>query len=88
MVADVGRQGDAGGLEQGAGDAGRGRAQDHLLAGLVDLDFLQAVEVAQHVAPLRAEAGGAAPVLEFLAQHERQEGTEDVAARIAASEEW
>src|SRR5215213_3851901 len=79
-VADVGRQGDAGGPEEGADDAGGGRAQGHLPPVLGDLDLLQPIEIDQHIAPLRPEAGLAAARVQLLAQHQGEEGAEDVAA--------
>lgn len=45
-----------------------------------DGSALQSVEVAQHIAPLRAEAGAVAAFVEFLAQDQRQERTEHMAA--------
>lgn len=78
-VADVLRQGDAGGLEQRADDAGCGRAQGHLLAVFADLDFLEAIEIAQHVTPFGPESGLAAALVQFLAQDQGEERAEHMA---------
>src|SRR4051795_9225906 len=55
-LAHVGRQRDAGGLEQRPGEAGGGRAQGHLPPVLADRDLLETIEAAQHIAPLGPEA--------------------------------
>ena len=70
---DVGRQRHAGGLEQLAGAANDGGAQDEALAVLFDLDFLQAFEIAHDVAPLGPEALGRAARLQLLAQDQGEE---------------
>ena len=49
-------------------------------AGMVDAGALQPIEIAQHVAPLRLQAGPAAAGVEFLAQDEREKRTEHMAA--------
>ena len=78
-VADVGRQGNANGLEQGADAAGDGRAQHLRLAVLGKLDLLQPVEVAQGICPLRLDARRLAARLQLLAQDEGKEEAEDMA---------
>ena len=55
-VADVGRQRDAQGLEQLAGNTGHWGAQDEMLAILRDLDLLETIQVAPHVVPFGLEA--------------------------------
>ncbi len=78
--ADVVREGDTSSLEQRADDAGCGRAQGDLAPIIVDLDFLQPIEVAQHVAPLRPEGRLSAALIQFLAKDEGEKRTEDMAA--------
>src|SRR5260370_40071681 len=58
---------------------GRG-AQDEALAILLGLDFLQAIELSDQRAPFGFHARGGEAVFERLAQHERQERAEHVAA--------
>ena len=52
----IGRQGDAGGLEDAADLAGDGGAGGDALAVLLDGGFLEAVEIAQQVGPFDDEA--------------------------------
>src|SRR3954469_2630395 len=80
LLPDAGRERDAGGLEQRADHAGGGRAQGHLPAVLGDRHLLEPVEAAQHIAPLGPPARVATALVELLAQHERQERAEHVAA--------
>ena len=47
---------------------------------LLDLGLAQAFEVLHDVGPFAAEPGGGEAILEFLAQDESEERTEDVAA--------
>src|SRR3954464_9367552 len=77
-LAHVGWEGDAGGLEQRADDPGRGRAQGHLAPLLGDRHVLEPIEAAHHVAPLGPEARPPAALVQFLAEHERQERAEHV----------
>src|SRR6476659_3307621 len=79
-VGDVGRQRDASRLEQRADDAGSGRAQGHRPAILADRHLLEAIKVAQHIAPLGPKAHLPAALIQLLAQDQRQEGTEHVAS--------
>src|SRR5215211_6486546 len=73
---DAGRDGDAAGPEQrGRGGAGLGSHAPGLAA-LCHLALLQAVEVAQYVAPFRREACGAAAAQQLVPQHQGQEGAE------------
>jgi len=78
VFAPVGRQADAGGLEDGfdlafdASPAGDG------FAVLFDHGLLQPVEIAQERAPLGLAAGRLAAGLESLAQDLREEGAENV----------
>jgi len=65
------RQRDFDELEQRRHRAGRFGAHVPGLAPTLDHALLQAVKVAQHVAPFRAEGGRAAAVIQFLAQHHR-----------------
>jgi hypothetical protein len=79
-VVDIGRQRDADGLEDTADGARHRCAQDEVLAVLLGFDLLQAVEFAQQRAPLRLQVGGGEAVFQRLAQDERQERAEHVAA--------
>jgi hypothetical protein len=75
----VRRQGDADRLEQFAGKAGSRRAQPEALAVLLQCDLLQAVEIAQNVAPFGDNAMPVEALFQFPSQYESQEGAEDVA---------
>src|SRR3954453_6678239 len=65
------RPSDAGGLEEGRGTAIGLCAHVPCLAGALNGGVLQTIEVAQHVAPLRTEAGRAAALVQLIAQDER-----------------
>lgn len=82
MFAPVGRQGDAGGLEDASDQALDMGARGNALAVFLDGCLLQSVEIADQVVPLDRHVGGAAAVGQFLLEHQRQEGTEDVAADL------
>jgi hypothetical protein len=62
------------------GDAdGRGMQQE-ALAVLLELDFLQPVEIAQDVAPFGGNPVPVEPIFEFLGEQEREKGAEYMAA--------
>jgi len=69
----VGRQRDAGGLEDAADLAGDGGAGGDALSVLVDGRLLQAVEIAEQVGPFDGDAGGAAAVRQVFVEYEREE---------------
>ena len=56
-----------------------------LSAVLADLDALEPIEVAQHIAPLGPEPRRAAPFVQLLAEDQGKKGAEHV-ARMAASD--
>jgi len=76
QLTNKGRRSDADRLEYGAGAAHRSGAQEEALAGLLDGDLLEAVEIAHDVAPFRIGAGGGKSLVELLAQDEGKEGAE------------
>ena len=63
-----------------AGDAGGGRAEDEALSILLGLDLLQAIEIGEQFAPFRLQACRRQHFLQVLAQDQREEAAEDVAA--------
>ncbi len=79
QLTDERRQRDADGLADDTGTAGGLDTQHEALGALIDGDLLDPVEVAHDVGPFRVGAGGVEPFVEFLAQHEREEGAEQVA---------
>ena len=62
----IGRQGDAGGLEDAADLAGDGGAGGYMLAVLLDGRLLETVEIAQQVGPFDGEAVAVAQIDQLL----------------------
>ena len=62
----IGRQGDAGGLEDATDLAGDGGAGSDALAVLLDGRFLETVEIAQQVGPFDNETVAVAQIGQFL----------------------
>ena len=79
----IGRQGDAGGLEDAADLAGDSGAGGDTLAVLLDGRLLEAVEVAEEVGPFDNQAVALAQVGQLLLKHQREEGAEHMAADSA-----
>ena len=77
---EIGRQRDAGGLEDAADLAGDGGAGGNALAVLLDGCLLQAIEIAQQIGPFNDEAAALAQVGQLLLQHQREERAEHMAA--------
>src|SRR3712207_6517793 len=76
----IGRQGEAGGLEDAADLTFDPRAGDDSLTVLLDGRLLQPIEVARQVGPFDGDTGGLAAVGQLLLQHQGVEGAEDMAA--------
>lgn len=76
----IGRQGDAGGLEDATDLAGDGGAGSDALAVLLEGRFLETVEIAQQVGPFDNETVAVAQIGQFLLQHQGEERAEHVAA--------
>ncbi len=79
MLAHVGREGDAGGLKDPADLTGNPGTGSDALAVLFDGGLLEAVEIAQQIAPFDGDIGGPALIGQLLLEHQGQEGAEDVA---------
>ena len=75
----IGRQGDAGGLEDAADLPGDGGAGGDALAVLVDGGLLETVEIAQQVGPFDDEAVAVAQIGQFLLQHQGEERAKHMA---------
>ncbi len=67
-------------LKSGPAMPVQGVRRGHPTPGLVDLDLLQPIEIAQHISPFRLQAGLPAARVEFLAQDESQKRTKYVTA--------
>ena len=80
----IGRQGDAGGLEDAADLAGDGGAGRNALAVLLDGRFLQPVEIAQQIGPFDNQAVAVAQIGQLLLQHQGEKRA-DTWPRMAAS---
>jgi hypothetical protein len=72
----IGRQGDAGGLEDAADLAGDGGAGGDALAVFLDHGLLEAVEIAQQVGPFDDEAVAVAQIGQLFLQHQGEERAE------------
>ena len=70
MFVQIGRQGDAGGLEDGANLTDDGGAGGNALAVLLDGGFLETIEIAQQVGPFDDEAVAVAQIGQLLLQHQ------------------
>ena len=75
----IGRQGDAGGLEDAADLAGHGGAGGNALAVLLNGGFLETIEIAQQVGPFDDEAVALAEIGQFLLQHQGEERAKHMA---------
>ena len=75
----IGRQGDASGLEGAADLAGDSGAGGDALAVFLNRGFLEAVEIAQHIGPFNGVAVALAQVGQLLLQHQSEERAEHVA---------
>lgn len=74
-----GRDRDAGGLEDLAGTARRRGSEPEPLAVLLDVDIGEPIEIGEHLRPFLVDSGGLEPILQGLAQDERQVRAEYVA---------
>jgi len=81
-VANHRRQGDADGLEDLAGAAGRRGTDEEALIILQDLGFDETIEIGDDVGPFEIAPGGGQSVLQLLAKHECQERTEGMSPRL------
>ena len=78
QLLDQWRQGDADPLEHDAGAPRRLRPEQKAFASLLDCHLLDAIEVADDIAPLRIDVGSSEPLVEFLAQEQGEERTKQM----------
>jgi hypothetical protein len=77
-------------FEHGTGAAGGLRPQHEPFRALLDGKFLDAVKVADDIAPFRIDPGRGQPFIQFLAHHQCQERAEQVSGyrRVGLTEDW